>query len=227
MSKFNNVLLFIKTSKLRYIIDKYGLDCAKKAPEYNVLKDSMTNHEINSEKFLNKLKKILPGGKRIDIINDNFTQNDEIEQKIQNNNYGLIFSLGGDGTFLRASNFLNHNEQVLIGLNTDKKNSYGFYCSLNTEDNLEKTSQNLSKILSGDCEFKILNKIEIARKNNKHYFLNDLYFGEKFSGRISKYKLQTEKHSEVIKSSGVIFSTCIFNKIIFVRLWVLGMDSKR
>lgn len=220
MKIFKNILVVQKTSKLQYLIAKYGNDSVKKSDEYSLLKESMDNHIQNCEFFIKKLSSKTNNHLNIDIITDHFELNDEIYKNFQNKDYDLVFSLGGDGTFLRSAQFLNEN-LTLVGVNTDSNRSKGFYCSFNLDDrkscksNEENLDVIIENIINQRYSIKSLNKLEVHTSLKKYYFINDLYFGEKFLGRISKYKLNVKSDEEkekeyIVKSSGIIFSTCIY-----------------
>jgi NAD kinase len=214
---FKNILIIQKTSKLVYLVKKYGYESVKKSQEFDILKNSMEMHNSNCEKFLNNLNKYKECGQTIDTINDDFLDNEKLKNEIQNKNRDLIFTLGGDGTFLRAAHFIEKDDTLLIGVNTDSKYSKGFYCPILAQDHLEESHNNnenkgkniFTKLKENDFKEKYLNQISVESKNNKYNFINDLYIGEKFLGRISKNNLKVDdKKSETVKSSGIIFSTC-------------------
>lgn len=102
---------------------------------------------------------------------------------------------------------------MLIGVNTDSDFSHGYFCSLNKLNIKEHLNSNLIKILTGDYKERFLDRHLVTRENKmKYYLLNDLYFGEKQLGSVSKFKITTnETINKVIKSSGIICSTCIKN----------------
>lgn len=249
MSYFKNILVFIKKSKLNYLLKKYP-ESIRNSSEYNILRESMNIHMSNCDKFVNFLEKNLQADQRVDYFYDDFEKYSHIEDFnfAKKTNYDLVFSLGGDGTFLRSLNFNNSNNQLVIGLNTDAKLSRGFYCSLDLNNNF---SDAIKKILDNKSEFRYLNKLNIsieqslnlhntpANEANEHItsnghshslekassekskrtynFINDLYYGEKFMGRISKYQLALEEVNKYysLTSSGLIVSTC--NKKIIIK----------
>jgi NAD kinase len=209
--KFTNILIVLKTSKLNYLITKFGTDQVKSAEEFDILNSSMETHHKNTQTFLSHFKTY--SSVNVDIYTDNFLKNDELSKAINSKKYNLIFSLGGDGTFLRTAQHIDDMQKILIGVNTDSQNSTGYYCPIHAGAN--NLLNNINNILENKFTTKFLNKLEITyNKGDKSYFINDLYFGEKFLGRISKYNLEVINKGEVtgkkalIKSSGVIFSTC-------------------
>jgi NAD kinase len=206
MKSIKNILVIAKTSKLKYLYGKYGDVTTQNCQEFKMLGESMELHKINVDKFIDQLMIIKPSHVKVEVVEDNFLENKCISSMIEKH-HNLIFSLGGDGTFLRTSQFVDDNETILIGVNTDPINSRGFYCSMNTGLSL---STSMKKLFKDECKIKKLNKITVKTKNNSYHFINDCYFGEKFMGRISKYALQIDQGTEeIIKSSGIILSTCI------------------
>ena len=56
----------------------------------------------------------------------------------------------------------------------------------------------------------------------KYYFLNDLYFGEKHLGGVTKFRITTDRtENRLIKSSGIICSTCKN----YIKIWVNGLSG--
>lgn len=208
MNIFKNILVIQKTSKINYLIEKYGVNVVKTSTEFDILNESTEAHSNNCDKFLKNLKEVKSSSVNVDVVTDNFLDNSILNDKLSGEKYDLIFSLGGDGTFLRSAHFINSGKPMLIGINTDKKYSLGFYCPLHVEECIENKQERLVKILCNKFERRKLNKIEVGLRDKKYYFMNDLYFGESFLGRISKYTLGINNENKIIKSSGVIFSTC-------------------
>jgi NAD kinase len=201
---FKNVLVIQKTSKLKYLLNKYGTDL-KNSLEYEKLFEVMNIHNNNCNSFIEKLNTFKFS--TVDVVSDSFLDNDRLSTYLKAKKYDIIFSLGGDGTFLRTAQYIDNNEQLLVGVNTDGAHSFGFYCS--TTINNKSEDKFLDSLVNNKLSYKYLNKLEVQAHDKTYSFINDLYFGEKFLGRISKYKLEVDnKRSEIIKSSGIIFSTC-------------------
>ncbi len=74
----------------------------------------------------------------------------------------------------------------------------------------EDLNANVLKLLNQEYEERLLNRHLVVRENKmKYYFLNDLYFGEKHLGGVTKFRITTDKtENRIIKSSGIICSTC-------------------
>ena len=115
----------------------------------------------------------------------------------------LIIAVGGDGTFLRACQFIENTP--IMGINSDLKNKEGFYMRLNY-NNFESR---LNKILKGD--FKTAKLLRLGAKINKKEIgcmaLNEFYFGAEKSYMTARYKIKIKDKEESQRSSGIIAST--------------------
>jgi NAD kinase len=89
----------------------------------------------------------------------------------------LVVSVGGDGTFLSASQYVTY--QRMLGVNSDPERSTGFYCCANSADiadclarldDLPKTRLNrLSLTLDGaHLPYQVLNDVLIANRSPAH-----------------------------------------------------------
>src|SRR3989338_4604624 len=92
-------------------------------------------------------------------IKSRFANRDKLEhsQFVGND---LTIAVGGDGTFLRAAQFLK--EGKIIGVNADPKNKEGFFLKSN-KNNFKKALQD---IMDGKKEIKRLSRLE-ARIDGK------------------------------------------------------------
>ena len=117
--------------------------------------------------------------------------------------YDLILGVGGDGTLLRISHFVN--DTVVLGLNFDPKTSEGVLCSA-TRCDLKKK---LARIIDGKFGIKKLTRAKVFFINTGQNYdvLNEIYVGSAKSYHISRYILKFGKVEEEQKSSGVIIST--------------------
>lgn len=123
--------------------------------------------------------------------------------KIQFQNKDLIIAVGGDGTFLRAAQFID--EQLLFGVNADVKNKEGFFMKADKDDFEAK----LKKIIKGEVKIKRLPRLE-AYVNNKKIetlALNEFFIGPKKSYHAAKYVIVIDWKKERQKSSGVLITT--------------------
>lgn len=206
----DKILIFKKTSKLQYLIDKYGKEVVKNSPEYDKLNDSMIIQEENSSKFINELIKKSKANQHIKIVTDSFLNNENIYNQINKETFDQVFSLGGDGTFLRSTTLVNKGNPLFIGVNTDLKRSTGFYCCLNINES--DLSEKLDKLRNRDYKEKEISKVKVCfpKKNEVFYFINDMYFGERFLGRVSKYEMGFNNNENKAK---INCSKCSNNEI--------------
>ena len=115
----------------------------------------------------------------------------------------LIVALGGDGTFLRAAQFVDN--QLLFGVNSDPNNKEGFFMKAN-KNNFEKI---LKKILNDKCKIKKLSRLGAYINNKKidTFALNEFFIGPRKSYHAAKYIIQINKKKERQKSSGILVTT--------------------
>ncbi len=118
----------------------------------------------------------------------------------------LIITVGGDGTFLRASQYIT-DQPVLVVASNLKKNE-GFYARASKSDFEKK----IKRILRDDFKIIRLNRLEsviVSRgKIEKPSFaVNEVFIGSKRPYITSRYFLKIGKKQEFQKSSGVIIAT--------------------
>lgn len=125
--------------------------------------------------------------------------------KAQFQNKGLIIAVGGDGTFLRAAQFVNN--QLMLGVNADVKNKEGFFMKSDKRDFEIK----LNKIMHNNFKIKKLMRLEAYINNKKieTFALNEFFAGPKKSYHAAKYLIEVNGKKERQKSSGVLITTPI------------------
>lgn len=130
------------------------------------------------------------------------TDRDKLNKK-QFKNKDLIIAVGGDGTFLRAAQFVG--KQILFGVNADTKNKEGFLMKAN-KNNFEKK---IERIINNKAKITKLTRLE-ANINNKRIgtlALNEFFVGSRKSYHAAKYVMQIGNKKERQKSSGILVST--------------------
>lgn len=210
------LLILRKTSKLDYLIDKYGINSVMQSPEYQKLSTSKHIQEKNSNDFIDAMLRKSNSQQSIKIITDSFLNNDEIINQINHDQYDYVFSLGGDGTFLRSISLVQRGNPTFIGVNTDRKRSTGHFCSLQVADDIK---DKVSKLLNKEFKAKFINKMRIDFENREKkpiYFINDLFFGERFIGRVASYNLYFHKKEimENICNNSHLYTTDEQQKIL-------------
>jgi len=117
-------------------------------------------------------------------------------------NIDLVLTIGGDGTFIKASHFIEGIP--ILGINSEPEFSEGALKSLK-ENELDQ----LENMING--KFKILERERIKIKlNNKiidKHAINEIYIGAAKQFHTSRYKIKFKNKSEEQRSSGVIVVT--------------------
>jgi len=116
----------------------------------------------------------------------------------------LIITIGGDGTYLRASHFVFDSTPIL-GINPDPTRKEGFYTSINYNDILKKIDQ----IVNHDFNIIPLLRLKayISGECIGDLALNEFYFGKATGYHMSKYEIKVKNKVEIQKSSGVLIGT--------------------
>jgi len=144
------------------------------------------------KKTLNKLK-----------INSVFVERNRLKGTYPKNK-DLIITVGGDGTFLRASHFLK-NKHLIFGVNSDIKMKEGFFLNADRKDFEKK----INRIIKGKFKIKKFARLE-ARVNNKkvpELALNEFYIGSDKEYIASRYYIKVNGDKERQKSSGILVAT--------------------
>lgn len=159
-----------------------------------VYSDKKTDNHI---KTVENVKRILTNRK----MNFSFVGLHSLKEK---DFYGvdLVISVGGDGTFVRAANFIK--DQLIVGINSDPATSEGMLKSL-----LANEVEKLNKIFDG--EYKII-KRERARvllngKEIREQVINAVFLGAESQFHCARYVINFKGQKEEQRSSGVLVST--------------------
>jgi NAD kinase len=115
----------------------------------------------------------------------------------------FVISVGGDGTALSASHFIE--DKPLLAVNSSPETSIGALTTLT----IDKLRDKLEEIKSGNFMTENLERIEIIvnSKSAEHLALNDVFIASEKAYHISKYKIKFNSKEEIQRSSGLIFST--------------------
>lgn len=119
------------------------------------------------------------------------------------NNFNLIITIGGDGTFLRTAHHVNR--QMILGINSIPETSVGAWCTMN----LKQFKNRISKILAGKHEVQkfLRMKVKINGKTLPIEPVNDILFTSVNAAATSRYIIVRGKKREEHKSSGVWIAT--------------------
>ena len=176
-------------------------------------KIAKAQHDIRSNAYLKALKTHVSKFDSIKI-DDLSTLNKPLED------YDLIVTLGGDGTFLKTASYI-HDETPILGLNTDSERSYCTFCSFNP--NLISMEPELvwKKVFSHDYEIEKRTRIKFGVKGLNHpaseeatsqfqilNALNEVFFADKDVGKTSNFRISIDgKDFEYYRSGGIIVAT--------------------
>ena len=116
--------------------------------------------------------------------------------------YDLILTIGGDGTFLETSHYLE--EGILLGINSVPNDSVGYFCKSTASTFLDK----IYAYLSGTGRLQTLHRLEVTidGKFIYPYALNDILFVNQNPGGTTRYILKVGPKEEFQKSSGIWIS---------------------
>lgn len=114
----------------------------------------------------------------------------------------IVISLGGDGTALSASHYLE--DKPLLAVNLNPKKSEGALTTISFAE-LEKKLGEIKR----EIKTENLERIEVFINNKKldMLALNDVFIANEKAYLMSRYKLRFNDEEEEQKSSGLIFST--------------------
>ncbi|HRP69898.1 MAG TPA: hypothetical protein PLY93_10240, partial [Turneriella sp.] len=126
-----------------------------------------------------------------------FFERDRLRQNLDN--FALVISLGGDGTFIHASHYIKNvssNQTLLVGINSSPKHSVGHYCRFHL---LAKKNENQfaamlaaffnEKNPSWKENFLLRMRVTVQGQEVAYPILNDVLFCEKEAGSTSRYTL--------------------------------------
>ncbi len=118
-------------------------------------------------------------------------------------NINIIISIGGDGTALSASHFIEN--KPLLAVNSSPETSVGALTTIP----LSKLKEKLEEIKKNKHKTELLERIEVQINNKpiEHLALNDVFVASEKAYHISKYKINFKNQEEIQRSSGLIFST--------------------
>lgn len=188
---FNRVLVIYKESNYeQYILKDHFLKLKKHKELSKPLLDA---HRVHYES-LDKVQKIL---EKLKIHYLMTVRNKTIDET----HFDIVITVGGDGTFLDAAQYL---EKIpIVGVNSHPKQSIGHFCGIKAEE-FERFLHRRS--------FPVLNvsrlEVIIDRKRQRPV-LNDVLIANIHPASTSRYRIEIGKKKEEQKSSGIWVSTSI------------------
>jgi len=144
----------------------------------------------------------------------------------------VLIAIGGDGTFLVMSSYVQDNKKPVVGINSNPSSSLGYLClPAVCSQNIQKTFDTLEK---GKFSFMDRRRIRVSMKNTEKkkmeppvnmyqdfvkitsdshsthdmLALNEVFIGDKMPGRTSELECRFDGNIPIkIKSSGLCIST--------------------
>ena len=115
----------------------------------------------------------------------------------------LVIAVGGDGTFLRASQFIS--KQPIFGVNADVKNKEGFFMQTNKR-NFEL---NFRRVIKNNFKIRQFPRLEayVDGRKIESLALNEFFIGPRKSYHAAKYVIIAGGKKEMQKSSGILVTT--------------------
>lgn len=159
-----------------------------------IYSDKNTKNHVET---IDKVRKILQDKK----VNFGFVKYNDLKEN-DFKDIDLVISLGGDGTFVRAANFIKN--QLILGINSDPKTSEGALVSL-LSDEVEK----LNDILDGKYKTIIRERamVLLNDKEIKESVINAVFVGAASQFHCSRYIVNFNDKQEEHRSSGILVST--------------------
>src|SRR3989338_7700454 len=133
-----------------------------------------------SKKTLKKVKDVLKKYKtHFNLANRDKLRRNQFEKR------GLVVAVGGDGTFLRAAQFIE--KEAMLGVNADIRKKEGFFM----EADKRNFGIKLKKILDGKFKIQKLPRLEAYINGRKigALALNEFYIGPKKGYHGAKYTI--------------------------------------
>lgn len=117
--------------------------------------------------------------------------------------YDLVVTVGGDGTFFRASHQVD--DQLMLGVNSSPSTSVGALCSITAK----KFPKKIKSILRGKFHVSQLNRMQVIvnQRRIKVLAMNDVLLANNHPAGTSRYVIQVKRKREEQRSSGVWIAT--------------------
>ncbi|MBN1175352.1 NAD(+)/NADH kinase [Candidatus Woesearchaeota archaeon] len=197
---FEKILCVIKTTSYEHYESKK--DVFKRFDEKR-----RTALEVSHQKQKRLEKKFKDLSKELDFP-ITYTSDSNMEN-YSDDDFDLIITLGGDGTFLNAAQYFK--KSLLFGINSDADldpaaGSIGALTSA-TENNLKES---LLRLKNNDYIIETWKRLyaKINGKELPNLATNDIYFGALEAYKTSSFEIYWDKKIEVFKGcSGIVFST--------------------
>jgi len=162
-------------------------------------KYSSKNQSIGQRLHLKTLDKLYPFLRQLGISFETCS----VKQLKTIKNVDLVITVGGDGTVLTTSHFVEN--QPILGIKSYGRESIGYFCATTTDT----IYLYLKSLLGGHTKPKKLNRLEVTIGKHKvrELALNDVLFSHGSPAATTKYQLVIGNKKEVQRSSGIWISS--------------------
>lgn len=149
-------------------------------------------HQVTRNKVLKVLESL---SLKYKVVNRN-----RLNKKIKAD---LVISIGGDGTALAVSHFLDR--VPLLAVNSSPKISTGFFCLATSET----FSKHINDIATGKRKCREIPRLEVQINGKRLPYpaLNEILFASRLQGDTARYRIRVGASEEFQKSSGVWVAT--------------------
>ncbi|MBX3137444.1 NAD(+)/NADH kinase [Candidatus Obscuribacterales bacterium] len=126
-----------------------------------------------------------------------------IEMSTSVDDIDMMISVGGDGTFLDASHFVD--DIPLLGVNSSKSSSFGHFC-IGSKDNFAEL---LDKVISDELQPEKILRLDLNLNGTllKQKVLNEILIAHTHPAATSRYLLSIDAVKEEQRSSGIWIGT--------------------
>lgn len=205
---FNKILVVYKKSNYeKYILEDHYLKLKRHKDLTKPLLDSHKNHY----KSLERVEKAL---RELDVEFSMMVRNNTFSEK----DFDLVISVGGDGTFLDASQFMK--DKPMLGINSNPIESIGHFCPI--------TSFELKKfLLKKSFHVTKISRLKVVIDGKAQApVLNDVLITNIHPASTSRYNIQIGRKKEEQKSSGIWISTSMGSTAAILGAGGRRMDYK-
>lgn len=191
--KVRRVLLSTKKTALEYF--KEHTDFLEDALPKSELKEIRARHKAHYES-LDRIRKEL--SERGILFSRSYMPYSEYEDFRDKD---LIISVGGDGTVLNSSQYIEDRTPMLT-VRSDSR-SFGTLCEIDAKD----FEMALEHIMEGEYDTQNWTRVEGRFGSRRVFALNEVYVGARHSPTMARYELVYGGKTEAQMSSGVVIST--------------------
>lgn len=212
MLKLKNVVVVKKMSRYQHETELYGNTgeaLRKQMSMRGFIHDRLkASHDHHIEAVDEITSSFRQRGIDVNVVSANHLTHEAVEGT------DMIFSAGGDGTFLKTASFVS-NPIPVAGLNTDPMRSEGNLCCYKVDNVTNRFGTALDRLIEGDFKWRLRQRIRVGMVNQDGYWyelpryaLNEVFIAESDASRPSHYNIGIDQHQrESHRSSGILMCT--------------------